>query len=491
MRPFFLKRFFLISIVFLSSPFFVFAQDPSVTSYKASATSINSGQLVTFSWTLANAGGYSFVVPCSAGVVVKRENGALLACDTPIASTQVTSDAVILTLYNVSGFTKNITARLTPKTGAGVDYTTASQEISVSVSTVSQPITSFTVPEIDTVRGKPSVVSWTSEIISGVNFQVECNGDIRVSSPNYTVAGELPCGKIIFATDLAASGSLSLSFSNSNLNPVPYTLKLYPAVTPNTSYDGSHAMTLTLNVASDTIPDAYITYFTASTTAINSGDKMTLSWASDRAVGVNMTFSCNQMITATSTQYPDKQFFCNTHMFDPALAPAGQINMSFISTSNEDQIITLTALPSKQAGFYDILRGKSFPLTIRPAVKPVASSSPSLSPTPTPTPFLFPSPTVNPPLMPSGSPLISPKTIFTQFLKRNSRGKEVSALQEFLKRDSGLYPEGLVTGFFGPATERAVQRFQKKYNFVTSGTPATTGYGAVGPKTRSQLNLLQ
>jgi peptidoglycan hydrolase-like protein with peptidoglycan-binding domain len=108
-----------------------------------------------------------------------------------------------------------------------------------------------------------------------------------------------------------------------------------------------------------------------------------------------------------------------------------------------------------------------------------------------PTPFPFPSATVSPFPMPSGSPLIPLKTIFTQFLKRNSRGKEVSALHEFLKRDAQLYPEALVTGFFGPATERAVQRFQTKYNLVTKGTPATTGYGTVGPKTRNQLNILR
>lgn len=37
---------------------------------------------------------------------------------------------------------------------------------------------------------------------------------------------------------------------------------------------------------------------------------------------------------------------------------------------------------------------------------------------------------------------------------------------------------------------RAVSLFQTKYNIVTSGTPATTGFGAVGPKTRTFLNKL-
>jgi len=73
-------------------------------------------------------------------------------------------------------------------------------------------------------------------------------------------------------------------------------------------------------------------------------------------------------------------------------------------------------------------------------------------------------------------------------LKRGDSGDDVSNLQLYLAKDSALYPEGAVVGTYGPATERAVQRWQKKYGIVTTGTPATTGYGAVGART---LSLLQ
>jgi len=54
-----------------------------------------------------------------------------------------------------------------------------------------------------------------------------------------------------------------------------------------------------------------------------------------------------------------------------------------------------------------------------------------------------------------------------------------------------LYPEGLITGYFGPLTEKAVQRFQLKYKIVNSKTPESDpGYGYVGPKTRGKLNEL-
>jgi len=254
---------------------------------------------------------------------------------------------------------------------------------------------------------------------------------------------------------------------------------------PNTSYDGTHAATVTLNIASDILPDPVVNYFTASTTAVNSGSTTIFSWGTEHAVKANMKFSCNAAITATSTQNFDQSFSCDTYLFNPALDSIGQTSMAFINTSNNDQAVTMTLVPSKQAGTYDALRGKSFSLVIHPAVIPVFSSSPS----PSPSPSVSATPTPSPSPSPSSSP--GPKNMFTQVMKRGSRGVQVSMLQEYLKKDTVLYPEGSVTGYFGPATERAVQRFQTKYGLVTSGTPTTTGYGAVGPKTRNKLNALQ
>ncbi|MDP3991652.1 MAG: IPT/TIG domain-containing protein [Candidatus Colwellbacteria bacterium] len=64
---------------------------------------------------------------------------------------------------------------------------------------------------------------------------------------------------------------------------------------------------------------------------------------------------------------------------------------------------------------------------------------------------------------------------------------EVSKLQRFLAQDKAIYPEGLITGYLGAFTERAVQRWQVKQGIVSSGSVVTTGYGAVGPKTREAL----
>lgn len=90
--------------------------------------------------------------------------------------------------------------------------------------------------------------------------------------------------------------------------------------------------------------------------------------------------------------------------------------------------------------------------------------------------------------IPVQTPIIAPSIlVFTHPLMRGSHGSDVSSLQKLLKKDRTIYPEGIVNGNFGPATERALKRFQKKYGIAT---PGVAGYGLVGPKTRAKLNSL-
>jgi PKD repeat protein len=75
----------------------------------------------------------------------------------------------------------------------------------------------------------------------------------------------------------------------------------------------------------------------------------------------------------------------------------------------------------------------------------------------------------------------------SRVLKRGSVGVDVSSLQQFLAQDRSVYPEGLVTGYFGALTQSAVQRWQTKFGVVSSGSPATTGFGVVGPRTMAAI----
>ena len=71
-------------------------------------------------------------------------------------------------------------------------------------------------------------------------------------------------------------------------------------------------------------------------------------------------------------------------------------------------------------------------------------------------------------------------------LSRGSRGSDVTSLQQFFITQ-GLLDGDSATGFFGPLTEAAVQRWQAANGIVSSGTPESTGYGRVGPATRQAM----
>lgn len=67
-------------------------------------------------------------------------------------------------------------------------------------------------------------------------------------------------------------------------------------------------------------------------------------------------------------------------------------------------------------------------------------------------------------------------------------GGNVTSLQMFLATDATVYPEGIVSGFYGPLTVAAVQRFQCKRGIVCSGSAETNGYGRVGPRTLAEVH---
>jgi len=78
--------------------------------------------------------------------------------------------------------------------------------------------------------------------------------------------------------------------------------------------------------------------------------------------------------------------------------------------------------------------------------------------------------------------------VFSRSLYRGVSGEDVRKLQSYLASDPALYPEGLVTGYFGALTEAAVGRFQIGAGVLSS--KSDDGYGIFGPRTRAKLNSL-
>lgn len=75
-------------------------------------------------------------------------------------------------------------------------------------------------------------------------------------------------------------------------------------------------------------------------------------------------------------------------------------------------------------------------------------------------------------------------------LTSGSSGEDVKLLQQILLK-AGVYPEGLITGFFGNLTKQAVIRFQEKYaGEILTPAGLAKGTGFVGSGTRKKLSQL-
>ncbi len=77
-------------------------------------------------------------------------------------------------------------------------------------------------------------------------------------------------------------------------------------------------------------------------------------------------------------------------------------------------------------------------------------------------------------------PFITSAATLYRELQFGMSGSDVSSLQTFLASDPTIYPQGLVTGYFGYLTKSAVSNFQAKNGIAT--------VGRVGPITMAAIN---
>ncbi len=79
-----------------------------------------------------------------------------------------------------------------------------------------------------------------------------------------------------------------------------------------------------------------------------------------------------------------------------------------------------------------------------------------------------------------GIPMLAHAEMLTRQLDLGMAGTDVSSLQSFLAQDNTIYPQGLITGYFGGLTRTAVGNFQVRNNLPS--------VGRVGPATLSLIN---
>lgn len=84
-------------------------------------------------------------------------------------------------------------------------------------------------------------------------------------------------------------------------------------------------------------------------------------------------------------------------------------------------------------------------------------------------------------------PFFASADTLTRYLSVGMSGTDVSAVQTFLATDPSLYPQGLVTGYFGAFTKGAVINFQVRNSIVASA--GSFGAGRIGPATLPVMNV--
>ena len=470
-------RFFSFLIIVLTAST-AFAATPAVTSFTASPSSINTGYTIALSWSIDNGTGHDILLDCVIGVTFKKNDGSSFPCGQRTSVSSNASDNVGLTVINVSGTRKTVNATLFPKDTNGTDYDAGAVHSSFMIETAYQPILEFS-PSLYVVKsGKAQTFTWKTTYLDGVNMQYDCVQGVSayLSDPTTGSPTALPCGTMMFSPDLTAS-SQTLYFKASNVASASVAVHLFPAPAPG-SYDGTHAATVTFSVEA---PKADAVSPTATTDLhvppqVIASVPFTISWTTANASHTNLEFDCPSEVTLFDVSNATSSLPCNTTAFSSALDANGTTTVLLRSTSFLPQMVSVFALPQNADGSYSRIYSKSQTITVQPLgsiltpLQPAAQKLQTIASTTTP-------------------PIHSyAHMMFIKYLTRGSKGTQVTELQKFLATNPEIYPEGVLSGSYGPATERAVQRFQLKFGLALKGD---IGFGSVGPKTRAKLNTIQ
>jgi hypothetical protein len=357
------------------------------------------------------------------------------------------------------------------------------------VNTLAVPLLSFTASPYVASSSDPITFNWSANPgVGGTNVSYDCNANlqVRVISPFSSTTPQ--CGNTLSSSPLGLSGPLLLAATNTNATRQYLTVRLWPG-TSSGSYDGTHALTAVVAIEppSVTVVHPSITYFTSSATTTSWNNvPFTLSWNANNTSGVNIQFQCTDGLTVssvttngsatTTTKLP-----CGVVALPNPLAASSSATFSVSNIQPFPQTLAMSIWPMDENGVYNGIYGAPLSMHILPAGSSVSTQSTSTSSS-------VPASIVTAVQVPTSKGDYAPHSPFTVTLSKGSKHPQVRLLQQFLALNPEIYPEGLITGYFGAATETAVKRFQDKYGIAHLGA---AGYGTVGPKTRIVLNMAQ
>ena len=476
-------RNFLVAISIVCVGLFITSSasaEAIITAVNANPANIPFGYSTNISWVMQDNYGAFLTFYCPTGLAVYNVDGSSFPCNTPTA---VTSNSVGITFANTTGNTASVRVHITPKDGAGTGYEGGSMDTYLSIGAIPFPITDFTASTNNIVSGGHVTLTWKGNTgVTGSNIQFDCSNDLQFLSITPAIQETLTCGALVYTSNLAGSGSVTVSATNSTLATTTARARVLPMIVSG-FYDGTHSMSLLFDVGPRiVVQPGSVTNFTATANRLVSGNQTTLSWNTQNTKAVNLQFTCTSGISTHSGVGTSTQALpCGIPAFTQSVSGTTTSTFMLINTTGLVQNISVLVFPQNADGTYNGTRGAQTNLLVYP---------PTITPTPPPTP-----PVSIPVTGIATSPVTQTKTFtsikgattFTQYLVRGSSKSQVKQLQQLLSQDATLYPEQLVTGYFGPATDRALKRFQERY---TIARPGDEGYGLVGPKTRAKLNSL-
>lgn len=457
-----------------------FADAPAVASFTANPQTLPNDYSTALSWNISNSAGQSLYFTCPLGVTVKKADGTSVPCNTRNVISGTSADWAGFILTNVSGATQNVLVTLYPKDTTGANYDQAAARLTLSVQTSPQPIIDFSISTTTVASGAPITLTWKGVDASGANMQFECADSVRIST-SASATSVLPCGRPALTADLPISSSLIVYPINSSRDPVSVTVHIFPAIGGST-YDATHSLSASFSVRGTPPPaNPSASAFTSSLTRLMPNDSFTLSWTTSDSAGANIQFQCQDglaVFAASSTN--TSKLPCGTPAFTAPLAAKGTVTLSVRNTNSYSTNLSLILLPQDAKGVYFQTTSLALNLPVLPigTVSPT-SQAPSVSAV---------SPAAAPQTSNAPAKASAKKYSFTLTLKRGSRNADVTALQNLLMQYPDIYPGGLASGYFGPATEKALGLFQEKYGIARKGD---VGYGTAGPKTRIKLNSIQ